>query len=88
MLKQTGKYFLKGFCSLFIVVMLCGFDTTCYSIPIDDICGRGLGKGRVPSILTPKLILAEEPGKTQLKKDDRILGIFTTVRPEHIPLKF
>jgi hypothetical protein len=58
MLKQTVKYFLKGFCSLFIAVMLCGFDTSCHRIPIVDIYDGGPGKGGIPAILKPKLISA------------------------------
>ena len=69
MLKQTGKYFLKSLYGLFIVVMLCGFDTSRHSIPIDDIYDGGPGKDGIPAILKPKFISAEEADKTQLKKE-------------------
>ena len=60
MLKQTGKYFLKGFYSLFIVVMLCGLDTFRHSIPIDDIYDRGPGKDGTGLFSSPNLY---PPGK-------------------------
>jgi hypothetical protein len=87
MLKQTGKYFLKGFCSLFIVVMLCGFDTSRQSIPIDDIYDGGPGKDGIPAILKPKFISAEEADKTQLKKDDRVLGYVHNGQARAYPIK-
>ena len=53
MLKQTGKYFLKGLYGLFIVVMLCGFDTSRHSIPIDDIYDGGPGKDGIELFSSP-----------------------------------
>ena len=53
MLKQTGKYFLKGFYSLFIVVIFCGLDTSRHSIPIDDIYDGGPGKDGIGLFTSP-----------------------------------
>jgi hypothetical protein len=87
MLKQTGKYFLKGLYGLFIVMMLCGFDTSRHSIPIDDIYDGGPGKDGIPAIHKPKFISAEEADKTLLKKDDRVLGYIYNGQAKAYPIK-
>jgi hypothetical protein len=60
----TGKYFLKGFYSLIILVVLCGFDTSRHSIPIDHIDDGGPGKDEISDIFKPKLISTGEAKKT------------------------
>ncbi len=87
MLKQTGKYFLKSLYGLCVVVMLCGFDTTRHSIPIDDIYDGGPGKDGIPAILKPQFISAEEADKTLLKKDDRVLGYVHNGHARAYPIK-
>jgi hypothetical protein len=87
MLNQTGKYFLKAFCSLFVIVMLCGFDTSRHSIPADDICDGGPVRNGTPVILKPKFISAEEVDKTQMKKGGRVLGYAHKSRARVYPIK-
>jgi hypothetical protein len=87
MLKQTEKYFLKSFYSLFVVVMLCGFDTSRHSIPLDDIYDGGPGKDGIPVILKPKFISVKEADRTLLKKDDRVLGYVHNGQARAYPIK-
>ena len=87
MLKQTGKYFLKGLCGLCVVVILCGFDTSRHSIPIDDIYDGGPGKDGIPAILKPKFISAEKADKMLLKKNDRVLGYVHNGQARAYPIK-
>ena len=85
--KQIGKYISQGVCGLFIVVMLCGFDTSRHSIPIDDIYDEGPGKDGIPAILHPKFISAKEADKTFLKKHDRVLGYVHNGQARAYPIK-
>jgi hypothetical protein len=87
MLNQTGKYFLKAFYSLLIILMLCGFDTSRHSIPVDDIYDGGPGRDGTPAIFNPKFIYAEEADKTQIKKDDRFLGYAHKGQARGYPIK-
>ena len=87
MLKQTEKYFSKSFYSLIVVVMLCGFDTSRHSIPLDDIYDGGPGKDGIPVILKPKFISVKEADRTLLKKDDRVLGYVHNGQARAYPIK-
>ena len=87
MLKRTELYCLKALCGLFIIVLLCGFDTSRHSIPIDDIYDGGPGKDGIPAILKPKFISAEEADKTLLKKNDRVLGYVHNGQARAYPIK-
>ncbi|MBC8287793.1 MAG: DUF3179 domain-containing protein [Nitrospinae bacterium] len=87
MLKRREHYCLKALCGIFIIVMLCGFDTSRHSIPIDDIYDGGPGKDGIPAILKPKFISVEEADKTLLKKNDRILGYVYNGQAKAYPIK-
>ena len=85
--KQSGKYCLKALYGLFLVVMLCGFDTSLHSIPLNDIYDGGPGKDGIPAIVNPKFISAEEADKTLLKKEDRVLGYAYKGQARAYPIK-
>lgn len=87
MSKKIEKYFLKGLCGLFVVVMLCGFDTSRHSIPLNDIYDGGPGKDGIPAILKPRFLSAGEADKTLLKKDDRVLGYVHNGQARAYPIK-
>ncbi len=87
MLKRIGKYFKRGLCGLFVIVMLCGFDMSRHSIPIDEIYDGGPGKDGIPAILKPKFISADEADKTLLKKSDRVLGYVHNGQARAYPIK-
>ena len=67
--------------------MLCGFDTSRHSIPIDDIYDGGPGKDGIPVILKPKFISVKEADRTLLKKDDRVLRYVHNGQARAYPMK-
>jgi len=83
----TGNYLLKGLCGLFSLLVLCGFDTSRHSIPVDDIYDGGPGKDGIPAIVQPKFISAEEADQSLLKKKDRVLGIVHKGQSRAYPIK-
>lgn len=85
--KQTGHYFLKILSGLLVLIMLCGFDTSRHSIPVDDIYDGGPGKDGIPAILHPKFISAKEADKTFLKNHDRVLGYVHNGQARAYPIK-
>jgi hypothetical protein len=84
---QSEKFILKALYGLFVVVVLCGFDTSRHSIPLNDIYDGGPGKDGIPAILKPKFISAGEADKTLLKKDDRVLGYVYKGQAKAYPIK-
>jgi len=85
--KNIVNYSFKVFIGLFAIILLCGFDTSRHSIPIEDIYDGGPGKDGIPAILQPKFISAQEADKTFLKNQDRILGYVHNGQAKAYPIK-
>ena len=85
--KHPGKYFLRALCCLLFAVVLCGFDASRHSIPLNDIYDGGPGKDGIPAILKPKFISADEADQTLLQKEDRVLGYVFKGQARAYPIK-
>lgn len=85
--KNAGHLFFKILIGLLIITVLCGFDTSRHSIPLNDIYDGGPEKDGIPAILKPKFISAAEADKTLLKKEDRVLGYVYKGQARAYPIK-
>lgn len=70
-----------------IWVLLCGFDYSKHSIPVDEIFSGGPPKDGIPALFNPKFISARKAGKNFLKDQDRVLGLYLNGKAKAYPIK-
>jgi len=82
---HQAKFQVVGFLALGL--LLCGFDMTRHSIPLDKIHSGGPPKDGIPALLRPRFVSAKKAASSFMKKNDRVLGLALNGEAKAYPIK-